>query len=412
MVIFYRIGLFFYMMGARVASIFSRKISLFVSGRVGLLDKIATEVRGDSPIIWFHCPSVGEFEQARPVIERYKERGGDRKILITFFSPSGYELRKGYPYADWVFYLPMDSPKRSARFLDIVKPEVAVFTKYDYWYFYLTELKKRGVPTYIISAIFREEQPFFKWWGSLWRRMLMCFTTIYVQNEESKSLLLWNNIRSSVVAGDTRFDRVNDIVSRVNSSSNGTVSTFVKGKKVFIAGSTWEEDEKMICEAIDGEGISVVLAPHEVDREHISKIEKIFSKYKMVKYTDNPGEQQLIEADILLIDCIGLLSSLYVYGEFAYIGGGFGAGIHNILEAATYGKGVIFGPEYKKFQEAHDLISLGGAVTYSKPSELKSAMKSWFENGEELDRVSNISKKYVEEHIGASDIFLKEVFSL
>lgn len=412
MVIFYRIGLFFYMLGARIASVFSKKISLFVSGRRGLLEQIASQVGNDSPIIWFHCPSVGEFEQARPIIERYRDRGGDRKILLTFFSPSGYELRKNYPYADWVFYLPMDSPGRAARFLDIVKPEVAVFSKYDYWYFYLTELKKRGIPTYVVSAIFREEQPFFQWWGALWRKMLKCFTTIYVQNEESRSLLLWSNIRCSVVAGDTRFDRVNDIVSSAGASSNVTVSKFVEGKRAFVAGSTWEEDEKRICKAIEGEGFSVVLAPHEVNREHISKIEKIFSQYKVVKYSDTPSDSELAVADILIVDCIGVLSSLYRYGEFAYIGGGFGAGIHNILEAATYGKGVIFGPKYKKFQEATDLISSGGAVTYSAVSELNSILKQWRDSKEELDKVSNICKKYVEEHRGASDIFLKEVFSL
>lgn len=399
------------MLGARLASPFSKKVSLFVSGRKGLLENISQQIGGEKGIIWFHCPSVGEFEQARPVIERYKTRGGECKILLTFFSSSGYELRKNYQYADWVFYLPMDSPRRSAKFLDIVKPQMAIFTKYDYWYFYLTELKRRGIPTYIISAIFREEQPFFKCWGTIWRRMLRCFTTIYVQNEESESLLKWQDVNNVVVAGDTRFDRVQDIVSGA-SDSNPIVESFVEGKRVIVAGSTWEEDERRLLEAIKANKSALVLAPHEVYPEHIAVVEKIFSDYRVVRYTQNPSPDELKMADILIIDCIGLLSSLYKYGMFAYIGGGFGAGIHNILEAATYGKGVVFGPKYGKFQEAKDLISLGGAISYSSADELEGIFNLWINDPDELDRVSKISKNYVEEHQGASDKFLKNIFSL
>ena len=407
----YRLGLFLYRLGARVAAPFSKKISLFVSGRKNLLETIASEVKGDGPIIWFHAPSVGEFEQARPIIERYRERGGRSKILLTFFSPSGYELRKNYQHADWVFYLPMDSPKNAESFLDAVNPQMAIFVKYDYWYFYLTQLKKREIPTYIVSAIFREEQPFFKSWGDLWRKMLGCFTTIYVQNQDSASLLLWQGVRNVVVAGDTRFDRVSDIVKGA-SVSNGIVESFVKGKRVMVAGSTWSEDEMRNSSAVRGVDLKIILAPHEVYQDHLSQIEDIFSEYKVVRYTRNPSEEELRDADILVIDCIGLLSSLYRYGEFAYIGGGFGAGIHNILEAATYGKGVIFGPKYYKFQEAKDLIALGGAISYTSASELSSTLEEWLKSPQKLEEVSKISKKYVGEHQGASDIFVKDVFSL
>lgn len=399
------------MLGAKIAAPFNKKISLFVMGRRDLFSRLEKEIGGSDPVIWFHCPSVGEFEQVRPVIERYRKRGGNEKILLTFFSPSGYELRKNYPLADWVFYLPMDSPRNASRFLDIVKPQMAIFTKYDYWYFYLTGLRKRGIPTYIISAIFREEQPFFKSWGGMWREMLRCFTTIFVQNEESKTLLLWQGVRNVVVAGDTRFDRVSDIVSGA-SSSNRIVESFVEGKRVLVAGSTWYEDEVRICEAIDGLGLSVVLAPHEVYPDHISRIEEVFHKYKVVRYSQNPSEEDLKGAQILVIDCIGLLSLLYKYGEFAYIGGGFGAGIHNILEAATYGRGVIFGPRYSKFQEACDLISLEGAVSYTTSGELRELFALWLNNSEKLAQVSEISGNYVKGHLGASEIFLKEVFSL
>lgn len=400
------------MLGARIAAPFSRKISLFVQGRRSLLSRVEASLKGnEAPVIWFHCPSVGEFEQARPIIERYKGRGGTARILLTFFSPSGYELRKDYKYADWVFYLPMDSPRNSSAFLDIVKPDVAVFTKYDYWYFYLTGLRKRNIPTYIISAIYREEQPFFKGWGKLWRQMLRCFTAIYVQNEESKSLLLWGGYSNVVMAGDTRFDRVNDIVS-ASSAPNPVVERFVQGKKVFVAGSTWPEDEKRIAQAIEGKGLGVIIAPHEVYPDHIRKIQEVFSQYKVVRYSQSPSDKDLAEGDILLIDCIGLLSSLYRYGQFAYIGGGFGAGIHNILEAATYGKGVIFGPKFHKFQEARDLISAGGAITYTSAQELEEIIDLWSNDPQTISRVCEISKKYVEEHVGATDIFLKEVFSL
>ena len=399
------------MLGAKIAAPFNKKISLFVMGRRDLFSRLEKEIGGSGPVIWFHCPSVGEFEQARPVIERYRKRGGNERILLTFFSPSGYELRKNYPLADWVFYLPMDSPRNASRFLDIVKPQMAIFAKYDYWYYYLTGLRKRGIPTYIISAIFREEQPFFKSWGGMWREMLRCFTTIFVQNEESKTLLLWQGVRNVVVAGDTRFDRVSDIVSGVP-SSNRIVESFVEGKRVLVAGSTWNEDEVRICEAIDGLGLSIVLAPHEVYPDHISRIEEIFHKYKVVRYSQNPSEEDLKGAQILVIDCIGLLSSLYKYGEFAYIGGGFGAGIHNILEAATYGRGVIFGPRYHKFQEACDLISLGGAVSYTTSGELRELFALWLNNSEKRAQVSEISGNYVKGHLGASEIFLKEVFSL
>lgn len=399
------------MLGAKIAAPFNKKISLFVMGRRDLFSRLEKEIGGSNPVIWFHCPSVGEFEQARPVIERYKKRGGKERILLTFFSPSGYELRKNYPLADWVFYLPMDSPRNATRFLDIVKPKMAIFTKYDYWYFYLTGLRKRGIPTYIISAIFREEQPFFRTWGCMWREMLRCFTTIFVQNEESKNLLLWQGVRNVVVAGDTRFDRVSDIVSGA-SSSNRIVESFVEGKRVLVAGSTWNEDEVRICNAIDGLGLSIVLAPHEVYPDHISRIEETFHKYKVVRYSQNPSEEDLKGAQILVVDCIGLLSSLYKYGEFAYVGGGFGAGIHNILEAATYGRGVIFGPRYRKFQEACDLISSEGAVSYNSSEELRSLFELWLNNPEKLAQVSEISGNYVKGHLGASDIFLKEVFSL
>ena len=399
------------MLGARLAAPFSRKVSLFVSGRKRILERIAESVKGVDGIIWVHCPSVGEFEQARPIIERYKDRGGNDKILLTFFSPSGYELRKNYKYADWVFYLPMDSPHNAEAFLDTVRPRMAIFAKYDFWYFYLTGLKRREIPAYIISAIFREEQPFFKSWGGMWRKMLMCFTTLYVQNDESASLLRWQGIDDVVVAGDSRFDRVHDIVACA-AASNPVVEKFVEGKRVMVAGSTWEDDERRIVDALDELDLKLVLAPHEVYPEHIDKILGIFSKYKVVMYTQGPSEEELAQADVLVIDCIGLLSSLYRYGEFAYIGGGFGAGIHNILEAATYGKGVIFGPKYHKFQEAKDLLSLGSALTYSHSAELKMILRNWMEDPLLLEKVSNISKKYIEEHVGAADLFLKNTFSL
>jgi 3-deoxy-D-manno-octulosonic-acid transferase len=270
----YNIAIGAYGAAIGAAGAFNNKARLFKEGRKGLLEKLASQIDHTHPIIWFHCSSVGEFEQARPIIERYKERGGTSKILLTFFSPSGYELRKNYPHADWVFYLPMDSKRNAAKFIDAVNPQMAVFVKYDYWYFYLTQLKKREIPTYIVSAIFREEQPFFKSWGNLWREMLGCFTTLYVQNQDSATLLLWQGVKNVVVAGDTRFDRVSDIVKGA-AASNETVERFVEGKRVMVAGSTWSEDEMRISSAIREGNLKIVLAPHEVYQDHLSKIDDI-----------------------------------------------------------------------------------------------------------------------------------------
>lgn len=391
---------------------------MFISGRKGLLRHIEQTILSENPsrsdIVWFHCPSVGEFEQARPLIERLRESSGDDfKILLTFFSPSGYELRKNYNLVDWVFYLPFDSPRRSSKFLEIVNPKVAFFVKYDFWYYYLSILKKKNVPTYIISAIFRKGQPFFMWWGTLWREMINCFTTIFVQNEESKILLSQIGVTNVEIVGDTRFDRVYRVVQQ--SEENDVVKEFSKGKRCVVAGSTWPMDEIKLFKLLKETDLSLIIAPHEVYKNKIDEIVSMFEEYSPICYSNlilssTISVTQMMNSKVLIIDTIGILSSLYRYGDFAYIGGGFGVGIHNTLEAVTYGKGVVFGPNYLKFQEAKDLISLGCAHSFEDEDELVLLAQRWISSPEILKEISIKSKNYISQGVGATEKIYNSVF--
>ena len=415
MILLYQIGIFLYFLGITIASPFNKKASLFIKGRKKLILRIKKEVKGcDVPIIWIHCASVGEFEQARPIIETYKKGGGEKKIFLTFFSPSGYQLRKNYKYADWVFYMPKDSLLNAYLFLDAVKPCEAIFIKYEYWYNFLFELNRRSIPTYIVSAIYRPRQAFFRWYGSMFRQMLSFYTLIFVQDKPSKDLLAKINVNNVVVSGDTRFDRVFAVAKENTTKDNDIVKRFSDGGMTVVAGSTWEKDEIIISKTMQNfPGLKLVLVPHEVREDHISAIFQYFAGYKMVRYSKCINDISLVDdAQILVMDCVGLLSSLYKYGRFAYIGGGFGVGIHNILEAAAYGCPIVFGPNYRKFKEAHDLIELKGAFSFSKESELKSLFSSLIsEKPAEISfsRSSQIAKEYVESHLGATDTVLREI---
>lgn len=410
LIILYQISIFLYFLGAAVISPFNKKAALFVKGRRGLIERIRNGVNGQGPVIWFHCASVGEFEQARPLIEKYKNGGGDCKILLTFFSPSGYQLRKNYKYADWVFYLPIDTPSNAGMFLDAVNPSAAIFVKYEFWYNYLLQLKSRDIPTYIVSAIFRPSQPFFKWYGGIFRKMLTQYTTLFVQNDFSKNLLNGIGVDNVVVSGDTRFDRVSAVLKE-NSRDNEILKCFIGQNKTLICGSTWEKDEIMISRSLSNfPKLKIVLVPHEVNLGHISKIEQMFSPYKTVRYSScTSANESLVDAQVLIVDCVGLLSSLYKYGQIAYIGGGFGVGIHNILEAATYGRSVLFGPNYSRFQEACDLIDLGGAFCCKNTKQFTKILSSLLEDPSKCEKAAQISKEYVSEHLGATDRVISNI---
>lgn len=407
MKLLYNFALSFYLFATRLVGIFNPKAKLFNNGQKGLMDLIRKSVATDAPIIWVHCSSVGEFEQSRPIIEWYKKEMPHYKILLTFFSPSGYEVRKNYPLADWVFYLPLDTTSNARAFLDCVKPVKAIFIKYEFWYNYLNELKRRNIETYIVAAIFRSSQAFFKPYGGFFRSMLANYTMLFVQDKQSFDLLASIGIKDNVqICGDTRFDRVHEITK--NSASFPLIELFAKDSFTMVAGSSWAPDEEIIAKVLKNfPRTKLVVAPHEIGKERIASVMERFAGYKIVKYSElnsSCGDLHTLlqQSQILIIDCIGILSSIYKYGKFAYIGGGFGVGIHNILEAATYGMPVVFGPNHKKFKEANDLLELGGATSIKNATEFYSLFSTFINVPSEIEKRGNISLEYVKSNLGAT----------
>lgn len=404
MAIFYNIGIYAYTFAIRLAAPFHEKAALWVKGRKGIRGKILSLPRGKERLIWFHAASLGEFEQGRPVMEALKQANPDLKILLTFFSPSGYEIRKNYAGADYIFYLPSDTSRNASCFIRHFRPDAAVFIKYEFWYNYLKELHRHQIPTYLISAIFRREQPFFKRWGTLHRRMLGFFTRLFVQDEESVALLTSLGIQNIQQTGDTRFDRVEQIAKAAQDIEK--VERFCNGQPVVVCGSTWPPDEELLFDYIntDKSGYKWILAPHEIGETHIKSIlEKC--KKRAVRYSILSTSPETY--DVLIIDCIGLLSAVYRYGKIAYIGGGFGAGIHNTLEAAVYGIPVIFGPKYQKFKEAVQLIWQGGAFSIHNARELQEVLGSLIQHPSIAETAGQHARAYVESQLGATQVILK-----
>lgn len=404
--VLYDIGIGFYALILRIISPFHPKAKRWVQGRKGLLKSIEQTVEQGQNPIWFHFASLGEFEQGRSVMERIREKYPNEKILITFFSPSGYDIRKNTPLADYVFYLPIDKARNAKLFLDTVRPKFAVFTKYEYWYHYFRELNRREIPLFMVSAIFRKEQIFFKWYGGFFRSILKRVTFFFAQNMDSVYWLKAIHITKAGLAGDTRFDRVLALPKQKRQIPE--VETFVDGAaKVLVAGSTWPEDEKLLVELFKAkQEWKVILAPHEIDEGHLQQIVSLFPAALFFSKFQHYSAAHIAEANLLVIDNIGMLSSLYGYGAVAYIGGGFGTGIHNTLEAATYGVPVLFGPRYSKFQEAKDLIERGGAFsidTAGKLIELLTALA----DSQKHKRAGAQARTYVTENAGATQIIMK-----
>lgn len=411
----YSIGMCLAFPGIWVASLFSKKIRMFLNGRRGLVRKIEESFKDvKEDVVWFHCSSVGEFEQARPLIEWYKGSHPEIRILLTFFSPSGYELRKNYSLADWVYYLPMDTISNARRMMRAVKPKKLIFTKYDLWNNYIRQARKAGCEIYLVSAIFRRFQPFFKWWGGFFRRMLRCITVIFVQDEESRKLLETIGIKDNViVSGDTRFDRVDKIASE--SKLFPVIENFAKDSFTIVAGSTWLPDDELIAEVMKNfSKVRLVVAPHEIHKERIDKVLQVYEPYGTICYSEveEDADREMVSENpqsiadgkrVLVIDCIGILSSLYRYADFAYIGGGFGAGIHNTLEAAVYGVPLAFGPNYRKFQEAMDLIECSGATSVSSASELYQVIDNCVKDIDLRDFRGRSCRTYVEKKLGATE---------
>lgn len=400
-----------YFLLIRIAALFGhRKARLLIKGQrdVRAFLKSAPE---QEPAIWIHASSVGEFEQARPLIERWKAERPKDRIVVTFFSPSGYTLRKDYPLADQVLYLPFATRRNAKRFLNVIRPTKAIFVKYDFWPAYLRELKRRNIPTYLISGIFTPNQLFFKPWGGPYRRLLNNFTTLFVQDEASKALL--KSVKSEViVAGDTRFDRVCHIadnphtIPAIEHFTQVSISALTPTQdKIIVAGSTWPEDEAFLARYItERDGIKLILAPHEIDNEHLHHIFQLF-RGRYVRYTE-ATPMNVLHVNTLVVDTIGLLSSIYRYGHVAYIGGGFGAGIHNTLEPAVYGLPILFGPNYRQFREAKGLIAAGAAQSIKTYEEFATAMDNALANAAEIGQKS---AEYVRSELGATDIILKNL---
>lgn len=400
-------------------SVFGHKMKALFRGQHQTLDaEHRVLLEANKGAIWFHAASVGEFEQARPIIERLRVTGNGLRIVVTFFSPSGYEARKGYEQADGVYYLPFATRRNAKRFIEALQPSMAIFVKYEFWPAYLRELKKRAIPTYSICAIFRPEQRFFHWWGLGAKRVLKCFTHIFVQDGASRRLLADHGIHQASVAGDTRFDRMAQVMANgrmANGKRLTPIAHFTEGfERVIVAGSTWPKDEKLLCAFSNQHSdTKLILVPHEIDEKHLHWIFNLFEG-RMVRYSavsemkDAVSRHNILQqAQVLVVDTMGLLSSTYAFGHVAYIGGGFGVGIHNTIEAAAYGMPVVFGPNYHHFREARGLIEAGAARSIKKYSELEAALCTALEQKE---MIGAKAAEYVQSELGATDKIYKEIF--
>jgi 3-deoxy-D-manno-octulosonic-acid transferase len=390
----------------RIASVFNGKAKLWIQGRRNNFDLIRSSIqRSPNPVVWFHCASLGEFEQGRSIIEKIKKDQPDLKVVLTFFSPSGYEVRKNYAGADHVFYLPLDTPANAKKFIAIVKPTAAFFVKYEFWFNYLNELKNNAIPAYLVSGIFRTEHYFFKRYGAWFRNQLSAFDHFYLQDEQSGKLLNAIGYKNITVAGDTRFDRVFEVSQ--NAKKISLVEQFKQQQPVFVGGSTWEPDETLLSTFdFAAMGFKLIIAPHEITEEHIQGILLKFNK-NVLRYSQATDET-IRTADTLIIDNMGMLSSIYQYGTVAFIGGGFGKGIHNILEAAAFGLPVLFGPNYKKFEEAKELVHLRGAFVVRDSKELQNIIQLLTRSPAGL-LAEATAKRYIQHHVGATEKILSTI---
>lgn len=404
----YNISIVLYYIVVAFVSLWDKKAKQWIVGRKDIFKRMAEVISPEDKVVWIHAASLGEFEQGRPVIEKIREQQPEYKILVTFYSPSGYEIRKNYAGADYIFYLPIDTPGNAKKFLDVAHPEIAIIVKYEFWLNLLSELKHRGVRTYLISAIFRRNSIFFRSYGSIWRQALDSFEQMFVQNEESKELLHEIGFDNVVVAGDTRFDRVAEIARNVKKVP--IVERFKGDSPLFVAGSTWGPDEEILQTLInDNPQIKFVVAPHEMEN---SRIERIIAQTKggAVRYTLCNEESDFSKTQVLILDTIGILSSVYGYATWSYIGGGFGVGIHNTLEAATFGLPIAFGPNYQKFKEARDMVALGAATKVESAEDLSAWFAPLRDDKSALQRAGSAAKSYTQRNQGATSLIMKIVF--
>ena len=404
MLYLYTLGMHLYALSVEIASFFNKKARMTRIGQWFTNGILRKKIDKDAKYIWFHAASLGEFEQGRPTIELLRKRYPQYKILLTFFSPSGYEVRKNYDGADVICYLPFDTPFKVRKFLNLANPQIAVFIKYEFWLNYLIELKKRGIKTYLISAIFRPNQLFFKWYGKWYRKALFCYEYLFVQDEDSKKLLAEYGINNVEVCGDTRFDRVLEI--QQNARLLPEVEMFARDEKlILIAGSSWPEDENIIIPYFNSHPeIKLIIAPHEIHREHLLYIQSLLNRPSIRLSEVNNYSLQTF--DCLIIDSFGMLSSIYRYSHVAYVGGGFGKGVHNTLEAAVYGIPVVFGPRYHKFKEAKNLIASGGGFSIDNEASFIDCIDNFITNREFRLKSGQIAGDFVHNNAGATERIL------
>lgn len=398
----YNIVIYIYLIGVAIASCFNKKVKKMWAGERQALKVLREKVDPNARYIWFHAASLGEFEQGRPLMEYLRKTHPEYKILLTFFSPSGYEVRKNYEGADIICYLPLDTIRNARRFLRAIKPVMAFFIKYEFWYNYLHILQHRGVPTYSVSSIFRPDQIFFQWYGKGYGRVLKCFTHFFVQNIESKNLLAKLDIHDVEVVGDTRFDRVLQI--KEASKQLPIVEKFTENtSKVFIAGSSWLPDEEIFLKYFNlHKDWKLIVAPHVIGEDHLAQIFELLKGRRVVRYTE-ATEENVKDAEVLIIDCFGLLSSIYHYATISYVGGGFGVGIHNVLEAAVWDIPVIFGPNNKRFQEAQGLIMAGGGFEINDYQSFRDLMMRFETDEMFLQTSKKHAGEFVKGRAGATE---------
>lgn len=403
MTLLYNIGIQLYYLLALSISPFNKKAKLWINGRKGVLNFLEKNIDPKAKNVWFHVSSLGEFEQGRPIMEAFRAKYPEYKIVLTFFSPSGYEIRKNYDGADYICYLPLDTPRNAKKFIQIVQPKLVFFVKYDFWFHFLKQAKLSGARQFLVSGIFREKQAFFKPYGKWYGQILSWFEYFFVQNNESVELLKTIGITNSIVAGDTRFDRVVEIAQ--NGQEINIAKLFTEGSTTIVCGSTWPADEEFLIRYLNhNSAAKLILAPHEINQAHINSIIDLLQ----VPYClySKANEEDVKQARVLIIDNIGMLSSLYKYGEIAYIGGGLGAGIHNTLEAAVYGIPVLFGPNYHKFKEAQELIDCKGAASFSTYQQLQEELDKLTSDTKYLTSAGNASSGYVTSMTGATKIIV------
>ncbi|MBP1225909.1 3-deoxy-D-manno-octulosonic acid transferase [Flavobacterium sp. 1355] len=392
----------------KIIALFSPKIKLFTEGRKNVFAILEEKIKPEDKTIWFHSASLGEYEQGLPVIEKIKEKYPSHKIIVTFFSPSGYEVRKNNTVADVTIYLPLDTKRNAKKFLKLAHPELAFFIKYEFWLNYLSELEKSKTPTYLISGIFRDSQMFFKWYGGFYRKALKAFTYFFVQNESSKQKIEAIGFHNVMVSGDTRFDRVNAILERDNTLD--FIENFKNNQTTIIIGSSWPKDESLVAEYINGapENVKFIIAPHNIKEEQIANLKSQITK-SVILFSEKENAD-LSMYNVFIIDTIGLLTKIYSYGTIAYVGGGFGnPGIHNILEPATFGLPIVIGPNYSNFAEAVQLVALGGCLVISSQEELRQNLDRLIKDKNFLNEKGQICRSFIQENKGATDSIMTVV---